>query len=61
MKKIVRNMSDESGKAFWASAQKTAAPVSAWPAWKKGGIEVRQPGVATSATTSTSAVRDSKT
>jgi hypothetical protein len=45
MKKIVRNMSDETSKAFWASAEKTAAPVKDWPAWKKGGIEVQQSGI----------------
>ena len=59
MKKIVRNMSDESAKAFWVSAQKTAAPVSEWPAWKKGGIEVRQPGIPTTPMVR-SATRESK-
>lgn len=61
MKKIVRNISDDSGKAFWASARKTAEPVEQWPAWKKGGIEVRQSGLVVSAAAiSTPAVPDSK-
>lgn len=62
MKKIVRNMSNETSKAFWDSVEKTAALVDEWPEWKKGGIEVQQPGIATASTVTpaTSVVQEPK-
>jgi hypothetical protein len=50
MSKIIRNVSDEAGRAFWDSARKSAEGVRDWPSWKKAGITVEQPGVASSPT-----------
>ena len=38
MKKIVRNMDTEESRAFLESAEKSAAEVKTWPAWKRAGI-----------------------
>jgi hypothetical protein len=42
MKKILRNMSTEESRVFWESAERTAAVVEQWPAWKRAGINVVQ-------------------
>lgn len=46
MKKIIRNRSDEAGRAFWDSAEMSAQGVQEWPDWKKAGVTAEQPGVA---------------
>jgi hypothetical protein len=45
MNKIIRNVSDEAGRAFWDSARKSAEGVRDWPEWKKAGITAEQPGI----------------
>jgi hypothetical protein len=40
MKRIVRNLSTDEGKQFWSMAEKAAAVVDEWPAWRKAGINV---------------------
>ncbi len=40
MKKILRNMSTEESKNFWEAAERSAAEVEKWPAWKRAGINV---------------------
>ncbi len=40
MKKIVRNLSTDEGKAFWASAQRIADQAQGWPPSKLAGINV---------------------
>jgi hypothetical protein len=45
MKKIIRNLTDEAGRNFWAAAQRSAEGVSTWPDWRKAGITTEQPGV----------------
>jgi len=45
MAKIIRNMTSETGRAFWDSAKKSAEGVRDWPEWRKAGITVEQPGV----------------
>ena len=42
VKKIVRNMSTEESRKFWEAAERTAAEVETWPAWKRAGINVVQ-------------------
>lgn len=44
MKKIIRNLTDEAGRNFWAAAQRGAEGVSTWPDWRKAGITTEQPG-----------------
>jgi hypothetical protein len=45
MKKIIRNRSDEAGRAFWDSAEMSAKGAQEWPDWKKAGVTAEQPGV----------------
>jgi len=40
MKKILRNMSTEENRNFWETAERSAAEVETWPAWKRAGINV---------------------
>lgn len=40
MKKILRNMSTEESRNFWETAERSAAEVETWPAWKRAGINV---------------------
>jgi hypothetical protein len=40
MKKILRNMATEQSRNFWESAERSAAVVETWPAWKRAGINV---------------------
>jgi hypothetical protein len=42
MKKILRNLSTDEGRNFWQTAERAAAPVEAWPAWKRAGINEAQ-------------------
>lgn len=42
MKKIIRNMSTPESRAFWKSAEETAAEVATWPCWKRAGINMSQ-------------------
>lgn len=42
MKKIVRNLSTQENRDFWASAERIAAQVNDWPDWKRAGINVSQ-------------------
>lgn len=41
-KKILRNMSTEASKEFWETAQRHASELTAWPDWKRAGINVAQ-------------------
>ena len=41
-KPIGRNMSTPESRAFWESAEKSAAEVQTWPDWKRAGINVTQ-------------------
>ncbi len=50
MKKIVRNLATDEGRAFWASAERIAAQANNWPASKLAGINV-SPVRATSGST----------
>ncbi len=40
MKKILRNMSTAESRNFWETAERSAAEVETWPAWKRAGINV---------------------
>jgi hypothetical protein len=40
MKKILRNMATRESRAFWEAAERSAAVVETWPAWKRAGINV---------------------
>ncbi len=40
MTRIVRNLTTEESREFWATAEKVAAQVDEWPSWKKAGINV---------------------
>ncbi len=36
MKKILRKMSTPKSRTFWKTAERSAAEVEKWPAWKRG-------------------------
>jgi len=57
MKKIIRNMSDPSSRAFWESTKRSASGVQQWPDWKKAGINVVQSGLPSNGQTVTSSRR----
>jgi hypothetical protein len=40
MTRIVRNLTTDESREFWATAEKVAAQVDEWPSWKKAGINV---------------------
>lgn len=42
VKPITRNESTPESREFWASAERSAAEVAEWPAWKRAGINVGQ-------------------
>jgi len=42
MKPLQRNMSTEQSRNFWETAERSAAEVEQWPAWKRAGINVSQ-------------------
>ena len=42
MTKIIRDLSTEENRAFWARAEAAAKEVSQWPDWKRAGINVEQ-------------------
>jgi hypothetical protein len=43
MSKLVRNLSSEESRRWWASAEKVAAEVETWPASRRAGINVSGP------------------
>jgi antibiotic biosynthesis monooxygenase (ABM) superfamily enzyme len=40
--KIARRMDSEESRAFWESAQQTAAELRDWPEWMKAGIAIQK-------------------
>lgn len=42
MSRIVRNLATDESRDFWSKAEKAAAEVEAWPAWKRAGINVAE-------------------
>lgn len=40
MKRVVRNLGTDESRTFWSTAEKAAAEVDSWPAWKRAGINV---------------------
>jgi 23S rRNA A2030 N6-methylase RlmJ len=40
LRKILRRLDTEASRAFWASAEKSAAEIASWPAWRRAGINV---------------------
>lgn len=42
MKKIVRDLSTEQSRSFWAGAEEASKEVITWPDWKRAGINTAQ-------------------
>jgi len=40
MSRIVRNLATDESRDFWSKAEKSAAEVETWPAWRRAGINV---------------------
>ena len=43
--KPLRNLSTPEAREWWRRVEETARIVATWPDWKKGGINVVQPGI----------------